>query len=288
MLDAISPALSAASEPSSPITTRLGGQAPSPPLSTSTGLVAWCTTPSETLPTMRRSSVPCPRLPTTKRSASTSSARSRIVSTGGPITRWASRTAPPASATTSLSCCKSLPAASSRSPGSMTGWGTYCHACTRCSCAPVLLERSTAAWAASLASSEPSVASRIFFGRWVIFSPSLGCVTAHEGLPRTRLGSSVRGSRDNCARRGWSLELIAETGSPRARTIDHPPGLTGCSPLPPHGPSHQGEAGYALASSASLADRLDVVERHPAPPERLSSSSPPKVVPPSLVDHPVY
>src|SRR5215207_646921 len=63
--------------------------------------------------------------------------------------------------------------------------GTVCQACITCSCAPVRVERSAAMRAARAASSEPSVASRIFSSNALTASDLLSffaCLSGHVTL----------------------------------------------------------------------------------------------------------
>ena len=60
--------------------------------------------------------------------------------------------------------------------------GTVCQACATCSSAPALIARSTAARAARAASSEPSVASKIRFGRAFACPSCFRARAAHASL----------------------------------------------------------------------------------------------------------
>src|ERR671911_972757 len=135
----------------------------------------------ETLPIRARFTPPRPRLPSTISPIPISSPTARIPWSGRAILKWAPATVPPASCTR-LTCsssnrCPICLISSSCAFSVLKPIVPYSEAsCVRkmkvtCSSEPVLSARSTAVRAAKYASLEPSVASRIFVGKILIWSP---------------------------------------------------------------------------------------------------------------------
>src|SRR5918995_3921453 len=176
-----------------------GGHSSLPSRTIRTGQCERWASPVETLPSTMRPSRPIPRLPTTTSPTPISSARAMIASTTCPSQRCASETVPPSSSI-HRTCSSSVSRPASSSPILMTwskwGEGTVCQMCTTCSSAPPFFARSTAALAARVVFSNPSVASNIFSGKPFIFQPLSGISSSPASRSRNENArTSIRSHR---------------------------------------------------------------------------------------------